>query len=656
MNKELQYAKILFVTLLIGITLIFSGSLIWNILEEYHSANEYARIETLASFNKDLLYRRWASMHGGVYVPITQVTPPNPDLSFLPERDIITSTGKIFTLMNPAYMTRQVNAIAEKQYGAKGHITSLNPIRPENKADDWETKALQLFEKGDTEYYSIEKINNQEYMRFMHSMKVEEGCLKCHAKQGYKVGDIRGGISVSIPMEKYNQITKAGIFNLTITHVFIYLLIIALTIIGFRQFLVRLQKLDALQKKIIESEKAYKDVIENTSDLITIVDKHGKILYINHASVNFYGLQPTDCINRFAFDFIFPDDVEFTKSKFKEWLNSDDTQFYIENRHLSASGKILQTAWNVQIERSEKEVLKITSIARDITERKNNELLLKTKNDEIATQNQEYALINEELNKLISDLSQVNDELNTAREEVEISNNKLLQLNADKDRFLSILAHDLKSPFLTIIGFLELLTKNVRNYEIKKIESQLAIISNSAITTYNLLEDLLIWIRSQMGKIPFNPYNFNFTLVCNEVIEILRANANAKNITIQIIETENTTIYADMDMIKTIMRNLLSNAIKFTNSGGTITIKYEQNPSNITISVADTGIGMTPQEMSKLFDVSQTHSAPGTANESGTGLGLLLCKEFVEKHSGKIWVESESGIGSEFKFMLPLFN
>jgi len=239
---------------------------------------------------------------------------------------------------------------------------------------------------------------------------------------------------------------------------------------------------------------------------------------------------------------------------------------------------------------------------------------------------------------------------------VEISNNKLLQLNADKDRFLSILAHDLKSPFLTIIGFLELLTKNVRNYEIKKIESQLAIISNSAITTYNLLEDLLIWIRSQMGKIPFNPYNFNFTLVCNEVIEILRANANAKNITIQIIETENTTIYADMDMIKTIMRNLLSNAIKFTNSGGTITIKYEQNPSNITISVADTGIGMTPQEMSKLFDVSQTHSAPGTANESGTGLGLLLCKEFVEKHSGKIWVESESGIGSEFKFMLPLFN
>jgi PAS domain-containing protein len=152
----------------------------------------------------------------------------------------------------------------------------------------------------------------------MGAMNVEESCLKCHSHQGYKVGDVRGGISVSVPRANYNQIAKSSIINLTITHVIIYLTILLLLIIGYKHFLKRIKEQDVLQKRIIEREKAYKDVIETTSDLITVVDKNGKIQFVHHASINFYVLPPEDCIGRLAFDFAHPDDKAITQAKFIE--------------------------------------------------------------------------------------------------------------------------------------------------------------------------------------------------------------------------------------------------------------------------------------------------------------------------------------------------
>ncbi len=153
------------------------------------------------TFSRDLVYRRWATIHGGVYVPAAPETPPNPYLAHIPERDIRTPSGKTLTLMNPAYMTRQVHELGFKQYGLRGHITSLKPLRPENAPDEWERSALQAFEKGAKEIASREPIGDKTYLRFMRPMITEEGCLKCHAGQGYVIGDIRGGISVSVPWE-----------------------------------------------------------------------------------------------------------------------------------------------------------------------------------------------------------------------------------------------------------------------------------------------------------------------------------------------------------------------------------------------------------------------------------------------------------------------
>ena len=231
---------------------------------------------------------------------------------------------------------------------------------------------------------------------------------------------------------------------------------------------------------------------------------------------------------------------------------------------------------------------------------------------------------------------------------------RLHQLNADKDRFISILSHDLKNPFNNLLGLSEVLTEDIRKLDIDEIETLANQINKTARNTFNLLEDILTWVRAQQGEIPFKPQNLSFTDICKNILETLNLNAKAKNITINCLTTDHQIVFADNDMLKTVMRNLVSNAIKFTNKGGAININTKENPENVTISVSDNGIGIKPDDLKKLFNISEFITTTGTAKETGTGLGLLLCKEFVEKHSGKIWVESVYGKGSEFKFTLPV--
>ena len=165
-----------------------------------------------------------------------------------------------------------------------------------------------------------------------------------------------------------------------------------------------------------------------------------------------------------------------------------------------------------------------------------------------------------------------------------------------------------------------------------------------------------MWARTQQGSISFKPLELSLADTCKNVLEILNPTAYAKNITIYDSTVDHITVYADIDMLKTVLLNLVSNAIKFTNNGGEININAKVNSADVTISVSDNGIGIAPDELSKLFDISEVLTTKGTAGETGTGLGLLLCKEFVGKHGGKIWVESEVGNGSDFIFTLPIFK
>jgi two-component system sensor histidine kinase/response regulator len=288
--------------------------------------------------------------------------------------------------------------------------------------------------------------------------------------------------------------------------------------------------------------------------------------------------------------------------------------------------------------------------------RKNGKLLIlgAVNSTQLLEQNLTMHRLNSEISNLQRQLIKEKRSLENTLIQLNEANLELKKINTDKDRFITILAHDLKSPFSSILGFLKLLIKNIRKYDIDKIENQINTIQSTAQNTYNLLEDILMWARSQTGKVAFEPQSLIFTEISENIVEGLKNVANSKNIAINCFTADEVEFLADLNMIKTILRNLVSNAIKFTHSGGVVSVYAEKGINEVIFTVSDNGIGIAPDESVKLFDITQTFTTKGTVGEKGTGLGLQLCKEFVEKHGGKIWVESELGIGSDFKFTLPL--
>lgn len=266
---------------------------------------------------------------------------------------------------------------------------------------------------------------------------------------------------------------------------------------------------------------------------------------------------------------------------------------------------------------------------------------------QLVEQNQIMLDLNKEINNLQRQLIKEKHDLNKA-------NFELNEANASKDRFFSILAHDLKNPFNIILGFSELLKDNVRQYSIEDIEEQVNHIYKSSKYTYSLFEELLLWSKSQSGRIKFQPEKIAFAEAYEEVKKALLPQLQNKNIFLTAEIDEKARLYADKNMLKTILRNLISNAIKYSFENTEINLKIEKNDnSRALISVTDNGIGISKKNQDKLFKLSESVSSEGTAKEKGTGLGLLLCKDFVEKHDCKIWVESELGKGSTFKFTMP---
>jgi PAS domain S-box-containing protein len=233
-------------------------------------------------------------------------------------------------------------------------------------------------------------------------------------------------------------------------------------------------------------------------------------------------------------------------------------------------------------------------------------------------------------------------------------NQMLQKLNSDKDKFLSILAHDLKTPFTALIGYTDLLASNLKKYDSEKIEKRVNIINEYAKQFYRLLDDTLTWARSQSGKIPFDPQMLNFRRVCNDVVDTMLLSASGKNISLQVSSPPELFVLADLNMLKAILRNLVSNAIKFTNSGGRVAVAASQGNGTVVITVSDNGIGIAEEGLARIWDFSRPYTTSGTANEKGTGLGLLLCKEFVDKHMGTIDVKSELNVGTTFTVTLPM--
>ncbi len=262
----------------------------------------------------------------------------------------------------------------------------------------------------------------------------------------------------------------------------------------------------------------------------------------------------------------------------------------------------------------------------------------------------------EKLNESNTLLEEQKQQIEEQSEELLVSNEQLAELNSTKDKLFSIIGHDLKNPINVIMGFSELLKIKIDSISKEKRDSFINNIFISAKNTYGLLENLLDWARTQSGHIQLDPSPIVINQLIHENLTLMKQQAKKKEINIELVDIdEDYVVLCDKRMVDTIIRNLLSNAVKFTMPNGTISISLsqEQKPGFITLSIKDTGVGMTQAEIDELFLINKSRSTKGTDGETGTGLGLILCKEFIEKNRGQIWVESESGVGTTFSITLP---
>jgi len=248
------------------------------------------------------------------------------------------------------------------------------------------------------------------------------------------------------------------------------------------------------------------------------------------------------------------------------------------------------------------------------------------------------------------------DERIKAEQALKESEAQLKELNTTKDKFFSIIAHDLKNPFNSLLGFSDLLVKNALKYPPEKVQQFAQTMNSAANQGYKLLENLLEWSRLQTGSIKPNPVKVKPSDLIYEVKLLCEQTAKSKNIELQSLNDCNDYILADKEMIKTVLRNLITNSLKFTKEQDIVKISTQRLDNHVVFIISDTGIGIEPEHIAKIFNIDCKLSKEGTAGEKGTGLGLILCKEFVEIHGGQIWVESEVGKGSDFKFTLPLCN
>jgi PAS domain S-box-containing protein len=341
-----------------------------------------------------------------------------------------------------------------------------------------------------------------------------------------------------------------------------------------------------------------------------------------------------------------------------EWVNNSFTQIYgyTLKQFMKERGKnILEVSHNPEIE---KILAECRSSGRTI--RYQTEAMDKDRNV-IWTQSTLTPVLDSDkkiirfvaIDTDITAVKKAQEMINFQKAEMEKQRDQLEKANITKDKFFSIIAHDLKNPFHSIMGFTDLLIKNYNDFEDTKKLEFLGLINESSQYANNLLDNLLHWSRTQTHRIKYSPIKFDLHSLVKEIQNMLHGNAAKKHLALLNLVPEASYVYADKNMIHTVMRNLISNSIKFTPEEGTISIESTPGDGQISVRVKDTGVGIPLEKQGMLFSFGEFHSTSGTAGEPGTGLGLIICFEFIKKHKGELSLSSESGKGTTFTFTLP---
>ncbi len=360
------------------------------------------------------------------------------------------------------------------------------------------------------------------------------------------------------------------------------------------------------------SEERFRKIYGSAPIGIALVGKDFKFLHCNPSFSHFIGFTEHELLDLTFKDITHAEHIAGDMDSLKKLISGEITVYQTEKRYLRKDKQVIWGEAHISaIYDSEGNFHYFLAIVKDISERKAVE----------------------------AGIQRINEELK--------------ELNAAKDKFFSIIAHDLRNPFNSILGFSELLKNEARNLDIASIERYSETIFSASQHTFNLLENLLTWAHIQRGKIDFNPRSIFLDQIIMQEFALSKNNASQKNIRLINEITKDYIVTADKIMLQTILRNLITNAIKFTPKNGQVQVNANYQDGADVISISDNGLGMAQETINQLFKIETNFTTRGTENEKGTGLGLLLCKEFIEKHGGKIQVESELHKGSRFFFTLP---
>jgi len=576
-------------------TLLLGASYSWNAGRERGAAVALARQEALGSFQKDLVYRRWASMHGGLYVPATSNTPPNPYLARVESREIVGPQGRVYTLLNPAYMTRQVHELAREQYDNRGHITSLHPIRPENRPDPWESNALLGFETGAAERSEVALLGGARWLRFMRPLVTEASCLRCHADQGYRAGQIRGGISVSVPMRPYEAIAEENIRASRVIHLGAWAPVLALFFASWFIGTRRQRDQEVAARILMQSEGKFRSWIEKAPEGILVIGPDGRITDGNPAAESLTGLA-VDGLRRLS-----------GASLIQEPMGKaprEGESIHLPERHLLRKNG---AAMPVMVDRVRLGDDHELWFLRDLTEHR----------------------------RLEQDL-----------------------VHREKLAAVGSLAGGVAHEFNNLLSVIRLQAQQLLSSAPLPVERQQALLAEVIQQTRrgaSITSGMLAISRPPKGKV--EPCRLESLL--DEVLDFQAPAFAQERIAVERDYRSTRPIMADRDQLVQVFLNLTINArhAMRARGEGTLRVSTRDFPGEAGALIADTGIGMTSATQEKLFTPFFTTKgayAQDGLGIQGTGLGLAVSARVVAQFGGRISVESREGVGTTFTVTFPI--
>ena len=364
----------------------------------------------------------------------------------------------------------------------------------------------------------------------------------------------------------------------------------------------------SMDMRLLESEARYRTIVENITDALFVHDFQGKILDVNETACRMVDRVREELLGATLTTIVQPETAQHQSQSMAQLIQDGSTLF--ETDFLRKDGVVLPVEVSAKVV-SHKSGGVVQCFARDISERRKFET------------------------------------------EIIRKNKQMQNIIAEKDKFFSIIAHDLRSPFLGFLVFIRLLTQSEHRIKSAEIQRLCTDMRRSAENLYALLENLLEWATMQRSATGFAPKECRLIDLVKECINLMQGVADHKNVMLSHAVPDGLTVIADKAMLNTVLRNLLSNAVKFSGTGDTVLVDAQRKNGTVQVSVRDTGIGMNQDDLSRLFALDQVRSQTGTQGERGSGLGLILCQEFVQKHGGRIWVQSSPNQGSTFTFTLP---